>query len=56
MRSERTTSPGLEAFIDKTIELAKARGYVPSIFIAMRHQCGTVEAIERLVGLRGLRS
>jgi hypothetical protein len=49
MGTERTASPGLEAFIDKTIELAKARGYVPTIFIGMRRQYGTLEGIERLV-------
>jgi hypothetical protein len=49
MGTERIASPGLEAFIDKTIELAKARGYIPTIFIGMRRQHGTIEAIERLV-------
>jgi hypothetical protein len=49
MGTERTASPALEAFIDKTIELAKERGYNPTIFVGMRHQYGTIEAIERLV-------
>jgi hypothetical protein len=49
MGSERTASPGLEAFINKMIELAKPRGYVPTLFIGMRRQYGTLEAIERLV-------
>jgi hypothetical protein len=49
MGTERTASPALEAFIDKTIELAKARGYNPTTFIGMRHQYGTIDAIERLV-------
>jgi hypothetical protein len=49
MVTERIASPGLEAFIDETIALAKARGYIPAIFIGMRRQYGTVEAIERLV-------
>jgi hypothetical protein len=46
---DRTASPGLEAFIDETVKLAKARGYNPTIFIAMRRQHGTIGAIERLV-------
>jgi len=49
MGTERIASPALEAFIDRTIELAKARGYIPTIFIGMRRQYGTLEAIERLV-------
>jgi len=49
MRPERAASVGLEAFIDRSIELAKARKYIPTVFIGMRHQYGTLEAIERLV-------
>ena len=49
MRTEQVASSGLEAFIDQTIELARARGYIPTIFISMRRQYGTLEAIERLV-------
>jgi hypothetical protein len=49
MSTERTASPALEAFIDKSIDLAKERGYNPTIFIGMRHQYGTIDAIERLV-------
>jgi hypothetical protein len=49
MGTERVASPSLEAFIDKSIELSKARGYNPTIFTGMRHQHGTIEAIERLV-------
>jgi hypothetical protein len=49
MGTERTASPALEAFIDKSIDLAKERGYNPTIFIGMRHQYGTIDAIERLV-------
>jgi len=30
MGTERSASPALEAFIDKTIELAKGRGYNPT--------------------------
>jgi hypothetical protein len=49
MGTIREASPVLEAFIDETIKLAKARGYNPTVFIAMRRQHGTIEAIERLV-------
>jgi hypothetical protein len=49
MGIDRTASPALEAFIDKSIDLAKAQGYNPTIFIGMRHQYGTLDAIERLV-------
>lgn len=45
----RTATPALEAFIDEMLKLARARGYVPTIFIGMRRQYGTVDAIERLV-------
>ena len=56
MGTERTASPALEAFIDKSIELAKERGYNPGIFIGMRRQYGTVDAIERLVQSGDLQS
>jgi hypothetical protein len=56
MRAKRTASPALEAFIDKSIELAKERGYNPAVFIAMRRQYGTVDAIERLVQSGDLQS
>jgi hypothetical protein len=49
MPTKRAASPSLEAFIDESIELSKARGYNPMIFIGMRRQHGTIEAIERLV-------
>jgi hypothetical protein len=49
MGTHRPASPSLEAFIDETIKLAKARGYSPTIFVGMRRQYGTIEAIERLV-------
>ncbi len=42
-------SPGLEAFIDETIRIARERGYNPTAFIAMRHRHKTIEAISRLV-------
>ena len=56
MGTKATASPALEAFIDKSIELAKERGYNPAVFIAMRHQYGTVDAIERLVQSGDLQS
>jgi hypothetical protein len=46
----------LEAFIDETIRLAKSRGYNPTVFIGMRGQQGTIEAIERLVQSGDLQS
>ena len=49
MGAKRPASPALEAFIDEDIKLAKQRGYNPTIFVGMRHQYGTVDAIERLV-------
>jgi hypothetical protein len=49
MGVERSASPALEAFIDEGIKLSKERGYNPTIFIGMRHQYGTIDAIERLV-------
>jgi len=39
----------LEAFIDETIKVAARKGYHPTIFIGMRRNYGTVEAISRLV-------
>ena len=49
MGAERHASPALEAFIDEGIKLSKQRGYNPTIFVGMRHQYGTIDAIERLV-------
>ena len=56
MGTKRTASPALEAFIDKSIELAKQREYNPAIFVGMRRQYGTVDAIERLVQSGDLQS
>jgi hypothetical protein len=56
MGTKPTASPALEAFIDKSIELAKERGYNPAVFIGMRRQYGTVDAIERLVQSGDLQS
>ena len=39
----------LESFIDETIRRAKAAGYHPTAFIAMRQRRGTVTTIEKLV-------
>ena len=49
MGTKRTASPALEAFVDEAIKLAKGQGYNPTIFIGMRHQYGTLDAMERLV-------
>jgi hypothetical protein len=49
MEPKRKASSGLEAFIDKAIELANERGYHPTIFQGMRRQHGTLQAIEKLV-------
>jgi hypothetical protein len=49
MGTERTASPALEAFIDESIKLGKERGYNPAIFLGMRRQHGTLNAIKRLV-------
>ena len=42
----------LEKFIDRLIEQAGTKGYVPKIFIDMRHSHGTVEAMKILVSSR----
>jgi hypothetical protein len=39
----------LEAWIDESIQLSQSRGYHPTIFMGMRDQHGTVEAMEHLV-------
>jgi hypothetical protein len=49
MPAKRLASPGLEAFVDEAIRLSKERGYNPTIFVGMRHQHGTIDAVERLV-------
>src|SRR5258708_39391048 len=56
MGTKRTGSPDLEGFIDNSIELAKERGYNPAVFVGMRRQYGTVDAIERLVQSGDLQS
>jgi hypothetical protein len=41
MQTKRPASPApLETFIDKTIELVKARGHNPTVFIGMGRQQG----------------
>lgn len=42
-------SADLEAFIDETIKVSGQKGYYPTIFMGMRSQHGTIEAISRLV-------
>ena len=49
MPTKRIASPELEAFVNEGIRLSKERGYNPAIFVGMRHQFGTIDAIERLV-------
>jgi hypothetical protein len=49
MPTKQLASPALEAFVDECIRLSKERGYNPTIFVGMRHQHGTIDAIERLV-------
>ena len=56
MGPKRPASPELEAFIDESIKLSKERGYNPTVFVGMRHQYGTVDAIERLVQSGDLQS
>lgn len=49
MSSKQMASVGLETFIEEAIKKAKAHGYTPTAFMAMRSQLGTVSAIEKLV-------
>jgi hypothetical protein len=56
MPTKRLASPGLEAFVDEAVRLSKGRGYNPTIFVGMRHQYGTIDAIERLVQSGDLQS
>ena len=42
-------STELESFIDETIKVARDHDYHPTIFIGMRHQHGTIPAIQKLV-------
>ena len=50
MPAKRIASPELEAFVNEGIRLSKERGYNPTIFVGMRHQHGTIDAMEpRLV-------
>jgi hypothetical protein len=49
MPTKRLASPALEAFVNEGIRLSKERGHNPTIFVSMRHQHGTIDAIERLV-------
>jgi hypothetical protein len=56
MATKRPASPELEAFVDEGLRLSKERGYNPSILVGMRHQLGTIDAIERLVQSGDLQS
>jgi hypothetical protein len=56
MPAKRLASPGLEAFVDEAIRLFRERGYNPTIFVGMRHQYGTIDAVERLVQSGDLQS
>jgi hypothetical protein len=56
MPTKQLASPALEAFVDECIRLSKERGYNPTIFVGMRHQHGTIDAIERLVQSGDLQS
>ena len=56
MPPKRVASPALEAFIDEGLRLSKERGYNPTTFVGMRHQHGTIDAIERLVQSGDLQS
>lgn len=56
MGTKRPASAALEAFIDESIKLSKERGYNPTVFVGMRHQYGTIDAIERLVQSGDLQS
>jgi hypothetical protein len=49
MAENRRASPALEAFIDEAIHLSKAKNYYLTIFQGMRHDQGTLAAIEKLV-------
>jgi hypothetical protein len=42
-------SAELEAFVDETIRVSHAHGYNPTVFVSMRFQLGTIEAIIKLV-------
>jgi hypothetical protein len=56
MPAKRLASPGLEAFVDEAMRLSRERGYNPTVFVGMRHQLGTIDAIERLVQSGDLQS
>jgi len=49
MPARRIASSELDAFVNEGIRLSKERGYNPTTFVGMRHQHGTIDAIERLV-------
>ncbi|RVD31764.1 hypothetical protein [Mesorhizobium sp. M4B.F.Ca.ET.017.02.2.1] len=45
----RKASLALEAFIDETIQKGREKRYIPTVFIGMRQQLGTIPTISRLV-------
>ncbi len=49
MTGGETASAALEAFIDEGIRRAKLHNYRPTVFQRMRHDHGTLQAIEMLV-------
>ena len=49
MPAKRPASAELEAFVDEGLKQFGARGYHPTVFVGMRHQYGTIVAIEKLV-------
>ena len=56
MPERKPASAELERFVDEMLQLARAHGYHPTVFVAMRHQLGVVEAISRLVQSGDLQS
>lgn len=45
----RKASLALEAFIDETIQKGREKRYIPTVFIGMRQQLGTIPAISKLI-------
>ncbi len=43
------SSPELDAYVDEGLRRASAKHYHPTVFVGMRTQRGTVEAISRLL-------
>lgn len=49
MSEKKATSLDLESYVDESIRRSIKAGYNPTIFVRMRHDHGTIEAMERLV-------